>query len=317
MDAPLWAWFALIAAVIVLTLVDVLVFGRNHQAITLKAAGLWSVVWLLLGLGFTAIVFVADGGTPAGEYLTGYLIERVLSLDNLFVFAVIFGYFAVPPELQPRVLLYGVLGALVLRGLFIAVGAAALEAAHWVLYLFGAFLVYTAYKLARSSEQEVHPERNIGLRALRRVLPVTSGFRGDKILTRESARLVATPLLAVLIVVATTDVVFALDSIPAIFAITTDTFLVFAANAFAVMGLRALYFLLAGALDRFKYLNYGLAVVLGLVGVKMLADELYHPPIWLTLVVIVAVLGGAILASLYATRPRPEARPPEAASGAT
>jgi tellurite resistance protein TerC len=302
LDAPLWAWAALIAAVIVLTVVDVAVFGRGQSVISIKSAAIWSAVWLALGLGFTAIIYGAEGGTKAGEYATGYLIERVLSLDNLFVFAIIFSYFGVPAHLQPRVLLWGVLGALVLRGIFIAIGAAALDAAHWVIYVFGAFLVYTAVKLGTSKGEEVHPERNIMLRLTRRVMPLTDGYRGTKVFTRENAKLMATPLLAVFLVVASTDVIFAIDSIPAIFAITTDTFLVFAANAFAVMGMRALYFLLAGALSRFQYLNYGLALVLGLVGAKMLASGVYHPPIWLTLIVIVVVLSAAIGASLYATR---------------
>jgi tellurite resistance protein TerC len=304
LNAPLWAWAALIGAVILLTVVDVAVFGRGQSVISIKSAALWSAVWLALGLGFTAIIYAAEGGTPAGEYATGYLIERVLSLDNLFVFAIIFSYFGVPAHLQPRVLLWGVLGALVLRGIFIAVGAAALDAAHWVIYVFGAFLVYTAVKLGMSKGEEVHPERNIMLRLIRRVIPLTDGFRGTKVFSREGAKLMATPLLAVFLVVASTDVIFAIDSIPAIFAITTDTFLVFAANAFAVMGMRALYFLLAGALSRFEYLNYGLALVLGLVGAKMLASGVYHPPIWLTLIVIVVVLSVAIGASLWATRGR-------------
>ena len=302
LDAPLWAWAALIAAVIVLTIVDIAVFGRGQSVISIRSAAIWSAVWLALGLGFAFAVYAGEGGTKAGEYVTGYLIERVLSLDNLFVFAIIFSYFGVPAHLQPRVLLWGVLGALVLRGIFIAVGAAALDAAHWVIYVFGAFLVYTAVKLGTSKGEEVHPERNIMLRLTRRVMPLTDGYRGTKVFTREGAKLMATPLLAVFLVVASTDVIFAIDSIPAIFAITTDTFIVFAANAFAVMGMRALYFLLAGALSRFQYLNYGLAVVLGLVGAKMLASSVYHPPIWLTLVVIIVVLSAAIGVSLWATR---------------
>jgi len=298
-----------VLAVIVLTVIDVAVFGRGRRVISIRAAGLWSAVWLALGLAFTLVIYAWQGGVPAGEYVTGYLIERVLSLDNLFVFAVIFGYFAVPSRLQPRVLLWGVLGALVLRGAFIAVGAAALSAAHWVIYLFGAFLVYTAIKLARSKGEEVHPERNVMLRFTRRFVPLTDGYRENRLFVRENTVLLATPLLAVFLVVASTDVVFAIDSIPAIFAITTNTFLVFAANAFAVMGMRALYFLLAGMLARFEYLNYGLAVVLGLVGAKMLASGVYHPSIVLTLIVIVVVLGAAIAASLYATRGRGRGAP--------
>ena len=304
MNPPLWAWIALILAVPVLAAIDLLLFGRGEVAVPVRKAAAWSAVWVSLGLGFAVLMGLTQGGTAAGEYLSGYLVELSLSIDNLFVFAVIFGYFAVPKEIQPRVLLFGVLGALVFRGAFIAVGAAALGAAAWVIYVFGAFLVFTAYRLARSTGEHVDPSRNRLLRLVKRFVPSVDDYRGNRVFIRERGRRLATPILGVLLVVASTDVVFAIDSIPAIFAVTDEAFIVLAANVFAVLGLRALYFVIVGMLDRFQYLNYGLAVVLGLVGVKMLLSDVYHPPIHITLGAVVAVLGVAVLASLWATRGR-------------
>jgi tellurite resistance protein TerC len=302
MEPPLWAWFALILAVPVLAAVDLLLFGRGEREVPVRTAALWSACWIALGLSFAAIIGATQGSTAAGEYVAGYLIEWSLSLDNLFVFAVIFAYFAVPKEVQPRVLMWGVLGALVFRGIFIAIGAAALGAAGWVIYVFGGFLVFTAYRLARSNDEHVDPGRNKLLLLLNRFVPSTPEYHGNRVFVREAGRRLATPVLAVLLVVASTDVIFAIDSIPAIFAVTDEAFLVLAANAFALMGLRAMYFVIVGALGRFQYLNYGLAVVLGLVGVKMLLSDVWHPPIYVTLGAVVVVLGTAVLASLWATR---------------
>ena len=302
MEPPLWAWIALILAVPVLAGIDLLVFGRGQREVAVRTAALWSACWIALGLSFGVVMGLTQGGTAAGEYLSGYLIEWSLSIDNLFVFAVIFGYFAVPKETQPRVLMYGVLGALVFRGVFIAIGAAALGAASWVIYVFGAFLLFTAYRLARSTGEQVDPGRNSLLLLVNRFVPSTRGFRGNRVFVHEGGRRLATPLLAVLLVIASTDVVFAIDSIPAIFAVTDEAFIVLAANVFAVMGLRAMYFVIVGMLTRFRYLNYGLAVVLGLVGLKMLLSDVYHPPVYITLAAVVVVLGTAVLASLWATR---------------
>lgn len=302
MEPPLWAWIALILAVPVLASIDLLVFGRGQKEVAVRTAALWSAAWISLGLGFALIMGASQGSQAAGEYLSGYLIEWSLSIDNLFVFAVIFAYFHVPKEVQPRVLMFGVLGALVFRGIFIAIGAAALGAAGWVIYIFGAFLIFTAYRLASSTGEHVDPSRNKLLLLVNRFVPSTSAYRGPRIFVREGGRRLATPLLAVLLVIASTDVVFAIDSIPAIFAVTDEAFIVLAANVFAVMGLRAMYFVIVGMLTRFKYLNYGLAVVLGLVGVKMLLSDVWHPPIYVTLGAIVVVLGTAVLASLWATR---------------
>lgn len=309
MEPPLWAWFALIFAVPILASIDLFVFGRGDKEVSVKTAALWSLVWITLGLGFTGIIGSTQGSTAAGEYVAGYLVEWSLSIDNLFVFAVIFGYFAVPKELQPRVLMYGVLGALVLRGIFIAIGAAALGAAHWVIYIFGAFLLFTAYRLARSTGEHVDPGNNKLLILVNRFVPSVPDYHGHKIFIRKDGRRWATPIFGVLLVVASTDLIFALDSIPAIFAITDEAFLVLAANAFALMGLRAMYFVIVGALSRFKYLNYGLAVVLGLVGTKMLVSEWYDPPIWLTLGSVVVVLGISVLVSMWATRNDPPIDP--------
>ena len=304
MNPPLWAWIALILAVPVLTAVDLLVFGRGRHEVSAKTASVWTLAWVALGLGFTGILGATQGGTAAGEYIAGYLVEWSLSIDNLFVFAIIFTYFTVPKDLQPRVLMFGVLGALIFRGIFIAIGAAALGAAHWVIYIFGAFLIFTAYRLAVTSGDQVDPSKNKLLLLVRRFVPSTDDYRGTKIFVRENGRRLATPIFAVLLVVASTDVVFAIDSIPAIFAITDEAFIVLAANIFAVLGLRAAYFVIVGALDRFEYLHYGLAAVLAVVGLKMLTSEIYEPPVWMTLGAVVVILGTAVLLSLWATRNR-------------
>jgi TerC family integral membrane protein len=315
-EPPLWAWIALILGVPVLAAVDLFFFGRGDERVSVKKAAIWSVGWIALGLSFALVLAFTSGGTAAGEYLSGYLIEWSLSIDNLFVFAVIFTYFLVPPELQPRVLMYGVLGALVFRGVFIAIGAAALGAAGWVIYIFGAFLIFTAYRLATHHGEQVDPSHNKLLQLVRRYVPSTPDYHGTRVFIRRDGMRLATPIFAVLLVVASTDVLFAIDSIPAIFAVTDEAFIVLAANAFALMGLRAGYFVIVGALDRFQYLNYGLAVVLGLVGVKMLLADVWHPPVYVTLGAVVVVLGTAVLASLWATRNEVEEERPAPAEPA-
>ena len=305
MEPPLWAWIALILGVPVLAAVDLVFFGRGEKQVSVRKAALWSLGWIALGLSFAIVLAATQGGTAAGEYLSGYLIEWSLSIDNLFVFAVIFTYFLVPPELQPRVLMFGVLGALVFRGIFIAIGAAALGAAGWVIYIFGVFLIFTAYRLATHSGEQVDPSNNKLLQFVNRYVPSVPEYHGPKVFIHREGKRYATPILGVLLVVASTDVLFAIDSIPAIFAVTDEAFIVLAANAFALMGLRAAYFVIVGMLDRFQYLNYGLAVVLGLVGLKMLLSDVYHPPIYITLGAVIVVLGVAVLASLWATRNDP------------
>lgn len=282
MEGTAAIWAALVAAILVFLAIDFLLFGR--RGITFRSSVAWSVVWLALGLSFTFVMGAWQGSGAAGEYLSGYLIERSLSIDNIFVFALIFASFAVPASHQGRLLSIGILMALVMRAVFIAAGAALLDAFHFTIYLFGLLLVATGIKLARHSSEEVHPERNIVLRMLKTVWPGV------------------TITVAVVVVLATTDLIFAIDSIPAIFAITDDAFIVFAANAFALLGLRSLYFLLAGMMDRFAYLTHGLAIVLVWVGAKMLLTDVWKIPTWLSLLVIVLVLAGAIGLSFLRTR---------------
>ena len=312
LDVSVAMWAALGALVIIMLVVDLFLFGRGRKEVSLRASVVWSVVWLGLALVFGAALWAWQGSGAGSEYLAGYLLERSLSLDNIFVFAVILSFFAVPMAAQAKVLSWGIALALVLRLIFILLGAALLDAFHVTFYAFGALLLYTAYKLARHDDAEIEPEHNPALRFLRRRVPMTSSYAGHRLTVREAGRLMATPLAAVFIVVATTDIVFAVDSIPAIFAITTEPFIVFAANAFAMLGLRALYFVLVGAMDRFAYLSYGLSAILAFIGVKMLLIDVWHPPIWLSLGVIVGVLVVTAVWSARATagrEPSAEASP--------
>ena len=302
-------WAVLGVVVVAMLLVDIAVFGRGRREVTTRAAAAWSLAWLAVGLGFAGVLSAWQGGQAGSEYVAGYLLERSLSLDNVFVFAVIFTYFAVPLAVQPRVLAWGIALALALRLVFIFVGAALLASFHVTFYVFGALLLYTAWTLGRHEDREIEPEHNRALRLLRRHVPMTAEYAGPRFTVRTAGRRVATPLVAVFVVVATTDVVFAADSIPAIFAITQEPYVVFAANAFAMLGLRALYFLLVGAMDRFAYLSYGLSAILAFIGVKMLLIDLWHPPFWVSLAVIVGVLAVTALLSLRAVP-----RPPEPAS---
>ncbi|MDQ6909339.1 MAG: TerC family protein [Actinomycetota bacterium] len=303
MDVPLLAWAAVSAFIVAVLLIDLFAFHRHAHQVSMREAAVSSAVWVALGLAFGGVVWAAAGGDRAGEYFAGYLIEKSLSVDNIFVFALLFSFFAVPSPFQHRLLFWGVLGALVFRGAFILVGATLLASFSWVIYVFGAFLIYTGMKLVRHGDQTVHPERNPVLKLLRRVMPVTDEYQGTRFLVRRASRTMATPLLAVLVAVETTDVLFAVDSIPAIFAVTDEPFLVFTSNAFAILGLRALYFLLAGMIDRFVYLKYGLAAILVFVGIKMVIADLWHIPIVISLLVIAAVLALSVAASLWATRP--------------
>ena len=301
-DVPAWVWGALLATLVTMLVADLLLVHRTAHVITFREAAIESAVWIAIGLSFTFVMLWWQGGGAAGEYLSGYLIEKSLSIDNVFVWAVIFSYFGVPREFQFRVLFWGIFGALVLRAIFIFAGVALIESFEWILYVFGAFLVYTAVKIARHGDAEVHPEKNPALKIVRKLVPSTDEYDGQKMFTRRSGVRLATPLFAVLILIETTDVVFAVDSIPAILAVSREEFIVFASNAFAILGLRALYFCLAGMAGRFRYLNIGLGVVLGFVGIKMLITELYHFPTWLSLVVITLALTVAVVASLRAEK---------------
>ncbi|MEX1043067.1 MAG: TerC family protein [Acidimicrobiia bacterium] len=301
-DVPGWAWIALVTGIAVLLFADLLIVHRKPHAISMREATIESAVWITIGLLFTVVMLVWQGSDAGGEYLAGYLIEKSLSIDNVFVWAVILNYFAVPAAYQYRVLFWGIFGALVLRAIFIFAGVALIETFDWILYVFGAFLIFTAFRIARHSDEEIHPEDNPVLKIFRRVVPSTTEYDGQKLFTKKNGRLLATPLFAVLVLVESTDVVFAVDSIPAILAVSREPFIVFSSNAFAILGLRALYFVLAGMAGRFRYLNLGLGVVLGFVGVKMLITEWYHFPTWLSLSVITVVLTVTIVASLRAEK---------------
>jgi tellurite resistance protein TerC len=294
----LWVWVAFLALVVVLLVLDLLLVHRTAHVISTKEAAIESAAWISLGVAFAGVVWLAWGGQAAGEYISGYLIEKSLSVDNVFVWAIIMSYFAVPRAYQFRVLFWGVFGALVLRFAFIFAGVGLLDRFEWMLFVFGGFLIVTAARLLRHDEAEIHPEHNPMLRLVRRVVPSTSEYHGQSLFTKEHAKRVATPLFAVLVVIETSDVIFAVDSIPAILAVSRHTFIVFSSNAFAILGLRALYFLLADLRDRFDYLQPGLAVILAFVGVKMILTHWVHIPTFLSLAVIALVLAVAITASI-------------------
>jgi tellurite resistance protein TerC len=305
----IWIWAGFVAFVLAMLALDLGVFQRRAHAVSMREAGIWSAVWISLALVFNGIIYLWRGPVPAMEFFGGYLMEKALSVDNLFVFALVFTLFGVPALYQHRVLFWGVLGAIVLRGAFIAAGAALLHQFHWVIYVFGVFLIVTGVKLAFQKEKELHPEDNGLVKLARRLIPVTPGYEGERFFVRRAGRLMATPLFLVLLVVETSDVVFAVDSIPAVFGITQDTFLVYTSNVFAILGLRSLFFLLSGALDRFHYLKVALAAILSFVGVKMLVAEWYKVPIGLSLGVIAGMLAVAMAASLLrASRLDAEAR---------
>ncbi len=315
MEITIWTWIAFNAFVLCMLAIDLGVFHRNAHEVTVREAGTWSAVWVALALTFNVGLYFAWGSEPALQFLAGYLIEKSLSVDNIFVFVMLFSYFAVPAKYQHRVLFWGILGALVMRGVFIGVGAYMLEQFHWVMYLFGAILVLTGIKMARRVEA-YDPSTNPALKLARRWLPLTDTYHGPRFWVKEGGKWVATPLFLVLLLVEVTDLVFAIDSIPAIFAVTKEPFLVYTANVFAILGLRSMYFLLAGIIHRFVYLNYGLAAVLVFVGIKMLLMDVYKIPIALSLAVVAALIGGAILLSLRKSGNTPEGPLVEAAESA-
>ena len=302
MSSDLLIWIVLGILVVGILALDLFVFHRDAHEVSLREAAAWSAVWIALGLGFGGLVSAWKGSQAGGEYLAGYLIEKSLSMDNVFLFAMLFGYFAVPAQYQHRVLFWGVLGAILFRAVFIAAGTTLLEAFHFLIYGFGLLLLLTGVRMWRSKGHAVDPSRNPVLRLVRRFVPVTDEYHGQKLFVRHAGKLAATPLFAVLVVVESTDVMFAIDSIPAIFAITTDPFIVFSSNAFAILGLRSLYFLLAGLIDRFVYLKQGLAALLVFAGVKILVADAWKMPVALSLGVILAILAIAVVASLVANR---------------
>ncbi len=300
-SVPVWVWAVFAAFVVAMLVLDLLVLHRRAHEVALREAAIWTAVWLAIGLGFGGLLWLWQGGGAAETYLAGYLIEKSLSLDNIFVFTVIFAAFAIPPRYQHRVLMLGIVGALVMRAGFIVAGIRLLDAFHPVIYVFGAVLLVAAVQMLRP-EAAPRPQRNLALRALRRVLPSTERLHGQRFLVRDGTRLLATPLLLALIVIETTDVIFAVDSIPAVLAVTTDPFVVYTSNVFALLGMRALYFLLAGATARFRYLRPGLAVILTAVAVKLLLADVYTAPAWASPVFITAVLAVVAVASIRHAR---------------
>jgi tellurite resistance protein TerC len=299
----LWAGF--IAFVLAMLAIDLGVFHKNAHEVSLKEAGIWSAVWVGMAVLFNAGVYTLFGAQAALEFTTGYLIEKALAVDNIFVFVVIFTTFAVPAIYQHRVLFWGILGALVMRAAFILAGGAFLQRFHWAIYVFGALLAITGVKLLVQRNQPIHPENNPVVRMFRRFFPMTHELHGDKFIVRKNGRRYATPLLLALVAVEVTDLIFAVDSIPAIFAVTSDPFIVFTSNIFAILGLRSLYFLLAGVITKFAFLKVGLSFVLIFVGAKMLLMDVYKVPIGVSLGVIATILGLSVIVSLL--RPPPPA----------
>ena len=312
MEGSIWLWIGFNLFVLAMLALDLGVFHRKAHAVSGKEALTWSLVWISLALTFNAIIYFAwDRMMPGSSYtnreaalafLAGYLIEKSLSVDNIFVFILIFSFFAVPAAYQHRVLFWGILGALLMRGTLILLGAALLEQFHWVIYVFGAFLIFTGIRMWNHQGEEVHPEKNPVVKLFRRFMPVTESFEKDKFFIRRAGRVMATPLFLILLIVETTDLVFAVDSIPAIFAVTHEAFIVYTSNVFAILGLRALYFLLADVMDKFEYLKFGLAAVLTFVGFKMIITDFYKIPIGISLGVVAGILALSVVASLWKSK---------------
>jgi len=313
---PGWLWVAFIAGVAALLLVDLFVLHRHAHEIAMREATLTSAVWVAIGLSFALPVWYLLGGQAAFQYLAGYVVEESLSVDNVFVWAVVFSFFAVPSRYQHRVLFWGIFGALSLRAIFIFAGVALLNRLAWLMYVFGGILIFTAIRVAMHGGEEVHPERNPVLKLLRRFVPVTADYHGQNLFVRLDGRLLATPLFVTLVLVEATDVVFAVDSVPAVLALSRDPFVIFSSNAMAILGLRSLYFMLAGARSTLVHLNKGLGVILFYVGVKMIIADWIHIPTLVSLGVIAVVLTITVIASLHTNKkrggpPKPPGSPPK------
>lgn len=289
--------------ILLMLALDLGVFHRKAHIVSIKEALIWSLVWVGMALVFNTGLYFWKGQEIALQFLTGYLIEKTLSVDNVFVFVLIFSYFAVPPLYQHRVLFWGIIGALIMRAIFIVSGIALIAKFHWIIYVFGAFLIYTGFKIAVNKGTNIDPANNPLVRLFKKFFPVTNQFHGSKFWIREGGRLVATPLFIALLLVEFTDLIFAIDSIPAILAITNDPFIVYTSNVFAILGLRSLYFALAGLVDRFTYLHYGLAAILVFVGLKMLATDIYKVPVAISLLIIVGILALSIFMSMVIKKP--------------
>lgn len=316
----IWMWIGFNLFVLAMLALDLGVFHRHAHTVSVKEATIWSVVWISLALVFNAgIYFFWQQLVPTSAYsnsdaalsfFTGYLIEKSLSVDNIFVFVLIFSYFSVPPQYQHRILFWGIIGALLMRAALILVGATLIKEFHWIIWVFGAFLIFTGIKMAFHKNEELHPEQNPLIKLFRRLMPVTNTYEGSRFFVRQAGKLMATPLFLVLLMIESTDLIFAVDSIPAIFAVTQEPFIVYTSNVFAILGLRSLYFLLAGVIDKFYYLKLGLSVVLTFVGVKMLMPDLsalltgisYKIPTLVSLGVVAGILIVAVIASLLRAR---------------
>jgi len=311
-EGTIWLWIGFNLFVLSLLALDLGVFHRHAHKVSIKEATIWSVVWITMAMVFNLGLYLFwDRVSPNNSYsnseaalafFTGYLIEKSLSVDNIFVFVLIFTFFAVPAIYQHRVLFWGILGALIMRGALIAVGAVLLKEFHWIIYIFGAFLIFTGIRMAIHRNEEMHPEQNPVVKLLRRIIPVAENYEGDHFFIRRAGKLLATPLFLVLLIVESTDLVFAVDSIPAIFAVTNDPFIIYTSNVFAILGLRSLYFLLAGVLDKFYYLKLGLSFVLAFVGTKMVIVDIYKIPIGLSLGVIASILAISVVGFLLRSR---------------
>ena len=297
-----WIWIGFAVFVLAMLALDLGVFHRRSREVGAREALAWSAVWITLALVFNGLVYFWWGADRALQFLTAYVVELSLSVDNLFVFLLIFAYFRVPAEYQHKVLFWGILGALLMRAVFIALGVTLVEAFHWIIYVFGGFLLVTGIKMAFDHNKEVHPEKNPILRLFRRFVPITEGYHGGRFFVHEGGLRMATPLFVVLLMVESTDLVFAVDSVPAVLAISTDPFIVYTSNVFAILGLRSLFFALAGLMKLFYYLHYGLAAVLVFVGLKMLLSHVFKIPIAVSLSVIIGVLGVSVGASLLRLR---------------
>lgn len=304
MSGELWLWIGFNVFVLAMLALDLGVFHRKAHTVSFQEAIAWSIVWVALALLFNLGIYIWSGPQRAVEFLTGYLIEKSLSVDNIFVFLMIFTYFRVPGQYQHKVLFWGIIGALMMRAIFIFAGVALIKQLHWIIYLFGGFLVYTGVKMVSGHGKEIHPERNPVLRTFRRFMPVTADYVEDRFFVVKDEVWHATPLFIVLLVVETTDVIFAVDSIPAILAITLDTFIVYSSNVFAILGLRALYFALAGLIQLFQYLHYGLSGILIFVGTKMLISDYYKIPIGISLGIVTGFIALSVLASLLSSKKR-------------
>ena len=300
--APTWLWIAFTLGVLVLLIIDLSLFGKGNQKVQTKTALIESGLWVAISLGFTAWFTISFGTELGLEFLTGYLVEKSLSVDNLFVILLIFSSFKIPDAYQHRVLFYGVLGAVVLRAVFILLGAHLLNTFHWILYIFGLILVITAIKLLRDTDENLDAQEHWSIRALKRILPTTEKTNGNHFFLKENGIKKATPLFLALVVIEVTDLVFAVDSIPAVFAVTQDAFVAFASNILAILGLRALYFVLADWVTKLRYLKPGLAAILGFIGIKMLLVDFFKIPSWVSLLVIFAILTTAGLSSWYVAR---------------